>query len=104
MFSMFSLFASMLLSIVQYGEERSLQALVVTWALKILDCPWRKEYSARVSTIKTWQAMKQFNRMNSVFETWKWNAREIANERKIRDLEDLRWVEDINKRMIYPNI
>ena len=48
MFSMLSLFASMLLSIVQYGEERSLQALVVTSALKILDCPWRKQYSAAV--------------------------------------------------------
>lgn len=48
MFSVLSLFASMLLSIVQYGEEKSLQALVVTLALKILDCPWRKEYSAAV--------------------------------------------------------
>ena len=91
MFSMLSLFASMLLSIVQYGEEKSLQALVVTSALKILDCPWRKQYSARASTIKTWQAMKQMNRMNSVFEKWKWNARDIADKRKIKELREYRF-------------
>ena len=69
MFSVLSLFASMLLSIVQYGEERSLQALVVTSALKILDCPWRKEYSAAVKIQRAWRASKsqwrqEFERVN----------------------------------------
>lgn len=100
MFSILSLFASMLLSIVQYGEERSLQALVVTSTLKILDCPWRKQHSIvrnffqtwkKQYVVKRWRAMKQANRKCIFIQTWMWNAREIADKRKIRDLFYFGW-------------